>query len=968
VVEPRDIGIRITAEDQTSGAMRTAGRAVSDFGERAKGILGPLRDITVAAAGVRAAFSVVTGAVTSLVHSFEEGREAAARVRIALKSEGEEAAAQTRKVLEFANALSRVTRFTDEQIAAAAALLATLRGLRGEGLERATRAAADLAEKMEVDIRSAARLLARSDESTAAFRRLGLAFQEGEEPIAIVERTMGGTAEALAAAAGGSRELSNAFGELKEGIGAILALPIVPVFRGLGFLFREVGGFAAGFAESLGLVASKAADAAKDANVLVRLLEKLDTPQLKAAREAQIAREFPGGAEQFQKDSIFTLRPGPAEAFGKAVVDQFAVVREEAMKTGAFLADAFGVRKFFPDIEALVAKIQEAQKFAPGTEGLEDFRKAAKEAADAVDDFAVSQRVQEFRAWNKELIEFNRLRVEAAKFQSVSAGLTSAGALIQSISLGVEKFGTEVAAGVKGTDDLVAAQRRLEDAVGLVRAAMARVSALTPGQQKAFEGILSVFEAALIGIGRRFEDISASARKTQAETNKALSDAAAAAAKFRAELDQARDLLVGPFQRAVTDALSGTRKPSVREWARDLGTDLRRSIAGALTKTFFETLFDPLKAILHSIFSAAAKFLAEQVLKALAVETGVKAAVKSVAPAAAGGATGGGGGGGGGTNVSQTVSTIVAQPVGGIVLQSVTTVNNMAAAVALASVTSMTASSFVSGVTLIAAGVIPAIVVGGEVGAVIIGAVGGIGAFVTAAAVNLVIIANVGEIAKFTAQNVLLVNVDLPKQQKGDTIYFQMVGQVGMVGAWTSLFTNANVGMVGVMPVLFGIFAVAFLPAIFFSGLVNMVVFGLVGFAGGLFFMGVVNQVMVGKIGETGRLVFAGAGNFVMMFVASIREMNVDKVTMIGGGGGGFLGLQHGGIVRRPTLALLGEAGPERVEPLPLGGEEERAPMTFHVTIHAAGGDLGDPAVVRRLSRALGREVERRVRRPGRGR
>ena len=48
----------------------------------------------------------------------------------------------------------------------------------------------------------------------------------------------------------------------------------------------------------------------------------------------------------------------------------------------------------------------------------------------------------------------------------------------------------------------------------------------------------------------------------------------------------------------------------------------------------------------------------------------------------------------------------------------------------------------------------------------------------------------------------------------------------------------------------------------------------------------------------------------------------------IGGWGGeSVFGFQHGGIVRRPTLALIGERGPEAVVPLSKG-----AMVTINIT------------------------------------
>ncbi|HXH05849.1 MAG TPA: hypothetical protein VNI83_04590 [Vicinamibacterales bacterium] len=67
-------------------------------------------------------------------------------------------------------------------------------------------------------------------------------------------------------------------------------------------------------------------------------------------------------------------------------------------------------------------------------------------------------------------------------------------------------------------------------------------------------------------------------------------------------------------------------------------------------------------------------------------------------------------------------------------------------------------------------------------------------------------------------------------------------------------------------------------------------------------------------------------------------------------GEGGALPMQHGGIVTRPTLALLAERGPEAVIPLARGG----GPLTIRVPIYLDGRQIAEatvpwlPAVVRR--------------------
>ena len=66
------------------------------------------------------------------------------------------------------------------------------------------------------------------------------------------------------------------------------------------------------------------------------------------------------------------------------------------------------------------------------------------------------------------------------------------------------------------------------------------------------------------------------------------------------------------------------------------------------------------------------------------------------------------------------------------------------------------------------------------------------------------------------------------------------------------------------------------------------------------------------------------------------------------------VGLAAGGIVRRPTLAVVGEAGPEAVIPLRGGANPAGGPETINISLNLDGRELGK-FVVRRLNEAVRR-------------
>jgi len=90
------------------------------------------------------------------------------------------------------------------------------------------------------------------------------------------------------------------------------------------------------------------------------------------------------------------------------------------------------------------------------------------------------------------------------------------------------------------------------------------------------------------------------------------------------------------------------------------------------------------------------------------------------------------------------------------------------------------------------------------------------------------------------------------------------------------------------------------------------------------------------------------------------KKIEIDVSTKKGGiFGWGFLGLQHGGIVTRPTPALIGEAGPEAVIPLnKLGGMGTS--IIINQTNNISGLDMNevDAAITRNNSRMV-EEIQR---------
>lgn len=1061
----RSVFVHIQAKDQTAPGLRAAEGALKKFEGEARTTLATLRDLTIAFVGVRAAVNLVTSAIFGSVRAFEESQQASIRLGISFKALGGNAEKATKDTLAFAAALSKTTRFTDEQIAGAASLLAALRGLSGAGLERATRAAADLAEFMEVDIRTAARLIARAEEASGAFTRLGIVLKEGEEPLQVVERLMGGVAERIGKTAASTSQAAKAWGEFSESVGRAISPVVTPFLQmsakaadALAGAVEEANRQLREFARTRETVSGRPTPTMVAAPVVpemrgiedrLAVLRQLQAEFAATSRRLlpEIAQGIESSFQDYQrlqenlrlvKEEIdaLTARLAPS----RAAVAEWGQVWDDLGRA----IEKFGLAGFVEDLKKVAPIVAEQQTLwgqwkATIVRALDDVTRAREQAEEAARKTSEAQKkmlaeeadhlqryVRRLKEWSEELREIHALRQQAAAFRTFETAIDSISRVTREAVEEVEGLEGLLALGVLTEERFAAASEEVESALRRVNEVMAMSSTLAENQRKTLEATFMALRGFLESIPRRMAKVQEGGSKLWAEQRKG-------AAEFKREIDALTSALAGPFQRALVDALSGTRMASAREWANAIGRDVRRGLATAISGPFLEKVFKPLGETLAgtvqpalaplaeglratvkpfadvlrtavegivapfaSLLSAAVKPVADlfgaalnavvepfvdllgSALKALVKEIGLEKALVGAVTDSAGGAGGGGtaapAAGGGGGSVTQTISTVVAQPVGGIALQSVTTLSSMiVAALAGALITSASVATFVSGVTLVAAAAIPAIVVAGDVGVVIIGAIGAVGAFVTAGLVSAAIIGYIGEVTNFNAENALVLapTVNLPRAEKGDTIYFQQVGFVGEVGRWLSLFTNANVQMVGFMAVVQGTFLVALVPQIAFGSVVNIVRFESVGTVGAMVFGAVINVLTVKDVGTISEFDLGGGASFVQLLIGSVRHITIEKASL--GGGLSIPGFQAGGIVKRDTLAFV-HAGEEVVaredRTLVERAVEEGGggPIQVSVTINAAGGDLRDEAVVRRVSREIGREIERRIRRPGRGR
>lgn len=214
-----------------AGDFKDAATSIAAIGGAVGGALIALRALDAGLSGVKNAFLGVVNAAAAQEQSN-------ARFAAALSSIGQLSVENQRSMGEFANAMQATTQFEDEAVQNTAALIAQLGRLSGEGLQRATADALDMAAALGRGAEEMAVLFGRAATGeVGGFSRLGITVDETlpkaekfAEVLNRVEQSFGGTAQALAQTYTGSiSQMKNAFGELGESIGN-LVLPQLTEF------------------------------------------------------------------------------------------------------------------------------------------------------------------------------------------------------------------------------------------------------------------------------------------------------------------------------------------------------------------------------------------------------------------------------------------------------------------------------------------------------------------------------------------------------------------------------------------------------------------------------------------------------------------------------------------------------------------------------------------------------------------
>jgi len=198
-----------------------------------QGAAGALKNLALGYATFKGAQALVKGLVSTLKECIEATfaqEKADIALDAALKARGDTTKRTREHLQSYANEMMRTTNFVDDEVEAAQMLLITLGRLSGAGLDRATSAAADLAETLSIDLQSAATLVAKAAQgNTAMLGRYGIVIADNipksekfAEVLRLIEERMGGRALAAAESFRGKlKEVADQWDEVQEGVGKL---------------------------------------------------------------------------------------------------------------------------------------------------------------------------------------------------------------------------------------------------------------------------------------------------------------------------------------------------------------------------------------------------------------------------------------------------------------------------------------------------------------------------------------------------------------------------------------------------------------------------------------------------------------------------------------------------------------------------------------------------------------------------
>lgn len=185
-----------------------------------KGSRKSLSDLTKYATATAAAFTAIGAASLKLGRLYSVQLEAEKKLASQLRRTGQFSEAGYKGLLNYASSLQKVSKFGDEAIIPITALLNTM-GVASDQLKVATSLTLDFASAMNMDLQSAARIIARVFEGdTSMLKRYGITIGENEDAVKRLLKAVGGAKSDEAGTLNFAlAQMHNSLGDLGEVLG-----------------------------------------------------------------------------------------------------------------------------------------------------------------------------------------------------------------------------------------------------------------------------------------------------------------------------------------------------------------------------------------------------------------------------------------------------------------------------------------------------------------------------------------------------------------------------------------------------------------------------------------------------------------------------------------------------------------------------------------------------------------------------
>jgi len=256
------VDIKITGLDSSSKQINNLEKSLSSLGKASTSSSSSLKSITGMNISLASSLKYITGvaaaagtaiagafAVKEVVSAAIESENSINRMNLSLAAVGEYSEQTSKAMQDFASQMQQTTRYSDDQVLSSASLLSTMTNLNVEGLQKGTKASADLAAALGIDLETATSLVAKATEgNTGALSRYGIKVKAGtteSERFANVLEALAkyqGRAAADSDTFGGALiKLKNSFDDNLEAIGKIIIenpVFIAAINKAASFMFK----------------------------------------------------------------------------------------------------------------------------------------------------------------------------------------------------------------------------------------------------------------------------------------------------------------------------------------------------------------------------------------------------------------------------------------------------------------------------------------------------------------------------------------------------------------------------------------------------------------------------------------------------------------------------------------------------------------------------------------------------------